>query len=79
MAGYLAHTIIEIANIDKQEESVDKIINNLRRHHFNDLAVLIRKPPKNEPAHITDPIEDFAQNHIQNFYNNAGEFSVLNV
>ena len=73
MAGYLAHTIIEIANIDKQEESVDKIVNNLRQHHFNDLAVLIRKTPKTKHIPKIDYIEDFAQNYIQNSCNNTGE------
>jgi hypothetical protein len=79
MAGYLAHTIIEIANIDKQEESVDKIVNILRQCHFNDLADLIRESPKPKHMPKIDYIKDSAQNHIQNSCNNAGEFSVLNV
>jgi hypothetical protein len=79
MAGYLAHTIIEAANIDKQAQSVDKVVNNLRQHHFDDLAELIRKSPKNKPSHVIDHIEDFAQNRIQKIYNNAGEFSVLSM
>jgi len=79
MAGYLAHTIIEIANIDKQEESVDKIVNILRQCHFNDLVDLIRVSPKLKSMPKIDYIKDSAQNHVQNFHNNTGEFSVLNV
>jgi hypothetical protein len=79
MAGYLAQAIIEIANIDKQEESVDKIVNILRQCHFNDLVNLIRESPKPKSMPKIDYIKDSAQNHVQNFYNNTGEFSVLTV
>jgi hypothetical protein len=79
MAGYLAHTIIEIANIDKQEESVDKIVNILRQCHFNDLVNLIRESPKPKPMPKIDYVKGSAQNYVQNFYNNAGEFNVLTV
>jgi hypothetical protein len=79
MAGYLAHAIIEIANIDKQAESVDEVINILRSNHFNDLVEVIRKLPKIKQRQKAEYIEVSSQNHVQNFYNNAGEFSVLNV
>ncbi len=78
MAGYLAHAIIEVANIDKQEESVDKIVNIFRSNHFDDLAEAIRKPPKNKSMPNAGYTEVSSQNHVQIFYNNAGEFNVLN-
>lgn len=77
MAGYLAHTIIEIANIDKQAQSVDAAINILRKYHFDDLIGTIRKSPQKEHRYEFDCIEVSPQNSIQNFYNNAGEFNIL--
>jgi hypothetical protein len=79
MAGYLAQAIIEIANIDKQAESVDEIVNILRADHFDDLVEVVRKPPKNKSRLKVEYIEVSSQNQVQNFYNNAGGFSVLNV
>jgi hypothetical protein len=79
MAGYLAHTIVEVANIDKQAQSVDEAINIFRAEHFDDLVNTIKKPQKSSHSHLTDCIEVSPQNHVQNFYNNTGEFSVLNI
>jgi len=78
MATFLAHTILEIAKNDKQEESVDKIVNILRQHHFDDLAALIRKPAILKPKQTTDSDASLFQNHIQNFYKNVGESNVFN-
>lgn len=79
MAGYLAHAIIEIANIDKQAQSVDEAVNIFRTNHFDDLVEAIRKPPKTKPQQKAEYTEVSSQNHVQNFYNNTGEFNVLNV
>lgn len=79
LAGYLAQAIIEIANIDKQAESVDEIVNILRTDHFSDLVDIIRKPPKIKLQRKAEYIEDSSQNHVQKNYNNAGEFNVLRV
>lgn len=79
MAGYLAQAIIEIANIDKQAESVDEVVNIFRASYFDDLVEVIKKPPKIKLRPKAEYIEVSSQNHVQNFYNNAGEFSALNV
>jgi hypothetical protein len=77
MAGYLAQAIIEVANIDKQAQSVDEVVNIFRINHFDDLVEVIRKPPKIKSQPRAECIEVSSQNQVQNFYNNAGEFSVL--
>jgi hypothetical protein len=79
MAGYLAQAIIEIANIDKQAQGVDEIVNIFRSNYFDDLVDVIRKSPKIKPPQKAECIEVFSQNYIQNLYNNAGESSVLSV
>jgi len=79
MAGYLAHTIIEIANIDKQAQGVDAAINILRTNHFDDLVDTVRKQQKNKHPHQIDCIEVSPQNYVQNFHNNTGEFNVLSI
>ena len=79
MAGYLAQGIIEIANIDKQAQSVDEIVNIFRSNHFDELVEVITKPPKIKPQTKAECIEVSSQNHVQNFYKNTGEFNVLNM
>ena len=77
MAGYLAHTIIEIAKNDESKQSVDEIVNFIRRQHFNDLASLVVKNKKsNSGIKIDLDIKTF-QNHVQNFSNNIGVFNVF--
>ena len=77
MAGYLSQAIIEIANIDKQAQSVDEAINILRSNHFDDLVKVVRKPPKTKQPSKTECIEVSSQNLVQNFYNNAEEFNAF--
>ncbi|KKQ33023.1 MAG: hypothetical protein US49_C0003G0051 [candidate division TM6 bacterium GW2011_GWF2_37_49] len=79
MAAYLAQAIIEVANIDKPSQSVDEVVNVFRADHFDDLVDVLRKPPKSKQQRKAECTEVSSQNHVQNFYNNAGEFSVLNV
>ena len=77
MAGYLAHTIIEIAKNDESKQSVDEIVNFIRRQHFNDLASFVVKNKKsNSGIKIDLDIKTF-QNHVQNFSNNIGVFNVF--
>ena len=47
LAGFLAYAILEIANIDKQAESVDELVNILRDEYKDDLIMLIENPYKN--------------------------------
>ena len=77
MAGYLGQAIIELAKIDKQEQSTDEIINFLRRNHFDDLAALIRKPVKKQKPLRHDYIDFSSQNCAQKIHNNAGESNVF--
>ena len=77
MAGFLAHAIIEVANIDKQAQNVDEVINFFRRNCFDDLAAVIRKPDQINPPEQLDYTEVCSQNLVQKFYNNTGEFNVF--
>ena len=79
LAGYLAQAIIEVANIDKLAQSVDEVVNIFRADHFDDLVEVLRKPPKSKQQRKAEYTEVSSQNHVQNFYNNVGEFSVLSV
>ena len=45
-AGVLAYAILETANIDKQEKSVDALVNFIRDEHAVDLIMLIENPCK---------------------------------
>ena len=45
-AGFLAYAILETANIDKQEKSVDALVNFIRDEHAVDLIMLIENPCK---------------------------------
>jgi hypothetical protein len=49
MAGFLAYAILNLANNDKQSESVDSMVNELRDFHFDDLIseIVIHKKYKN--------------------------------
>lgn len=59
-AGFLAYAILEIANIDKQEQSVDALVNFVRDEHVADLIRLIEKPHKAsdhaKPQSIAKPV-----------------------
>jgi hypothetical protein len=74
LAGFLAHSIIEIVKNDKRTQSVDEVVNFLRNFHFNDLVNLIAKPEKHKTNQNTDPIAKNFQNYFQNSYNNAVQF-----
>lgn len=61
-AGFLAYAILEIANIDKQEKSVDALVNLIRDEHIVDLIRLIEKPHKAidhaSPQSIAKPVQN---------------------
>ena len=61
-AGFLAYAILEIANIDKQEQSVDALVNLIRDEHIVDLIRLIEKPHKAidhaSPQSIAKPVQN---------------------
>lgn len=79
MAGYLAHTIIEIAKNDNQTQSVDAIVTFLRKNHFDDLANFLTKHEIPKSRCKLDPVEKSFQNHVQNFNSNVGESNTLYV
>ena len=45
-AGFLVYAILETANIDKQEQSVDALVNFIRDEHAAELIMLIENPCK---------------------------------
>ena len=46
MAGFLAYAILEIANNDKQTQSVDELVNLIRDEYSDDLIMLIEDNAK---------------------------------
>lgn len=44
MGGFLAYAILEIANIAKESQSVDELVNEIRDYYSDDLISLIEKP-----------------------------------
>lgn len=77
MATFLAYAIIEMSKNDNQKQSVDEIVNFIRKFHLNDLLNLIRKSKPIKIVFELDPIEDLFQSYVQNFHNNARESNVL--
>jgi hypothetical protein len=71
LAGFLAHTILEVAQKDKEKYSVDVMINYLRESHFDDLMALITKPVKRKQANRIDLDAKPLQKHIQKSSKNA--------
>jgi len=77
MACFLAHSIIEIAQKDKQKKSVDEVVNFIRASHSGDLIKLITNRRTYKSKHNVDPVAKRFQNDIQNLFNNAYESNVL--
>ncbi len=75
LAGFLAHTILEITKNDKGSNSVDKKVNILRDSNFNDLMRPNAKhhAPQNR-SNIDQDLKNF-QNHTQGFSKNINQFS----
>ena len=61
-AGFLAYAILEISNIDKQEQSVDALVNFIRDEHAADLIGLIDNPWKTSrrgrPQLVAKPLQN---------------------
>lgn len=79
LAGFLAHTILEMSFDDKQKKCVDELVNFLRCYHFDDLKALLTQPKKHQRKNNHDFIDKRFQNLFQNFSKNTGECSVLYV
>jgi hypothetical protein len=77
LAGFLAHTILEVAQNDKEKYSVDVMVNYLKESHFDDLIDLIAKHEKNKPGDRIDLDVKSLQNHIQNSPNNIDQVETL--
>ena len=75
MAGFLAYAILNVEINDKQKQSVDDLVNELRMFHFDDLIgqMLQSKKTKNDP--YADQVAKKFQNrpHVQ--YRNSDQFS----
>jgi hypothetical protein len=75
MACFLAHSILELAQNDKQKKNVDEMVNFLRKLHFNDLLALIINCESRKTKHSADLVAKKFQKHFQNLHNNAYESS----
>ena len=77
LAGFLAHSILEIAQNDKQKQSVDKIVNIFRKHHSSDLIKLIAGQEKRLVIQYDDSVAKNFQNSFQKIFNNIDQFKAL--
>lgn len=66
MASFLAHTVIELSQNCKQKKNVDKVVNFIRRNHFNDLISITGNSGKISPSKNIHPIAILPQNSLQN-------------
>ena len=66
LAGFLAHSILELAQNDKKKQSVDEIANFIRKFHFDDLIKLISGYEKDKTMCNVDLVEKTFQNQFQN-------------
>jgi len=62
MAGFLAYAILNIESNDKQKESVDALVNELRDFHFDDLVSEIVNTKKSKNRQKADQIAKKFQN-----------------
>lgn len=69
MAGFLAYAILNKIVNDKQIKSVDFLVTTIKKHHFDELADVIRKPKKVQRPFDIDPVNETVQNKIQNLAN----------
>lgn len=77
LAGFLAHSIIEVAKNDKQEQTVDEIVNSIRKFHFDDLVSIIDWSKVAGNCQNIDRGDCNFQNHVQNFCKSAVEMGGL--
>lgn len=77
LAGFFAYAILNVAENDKQKNSVDFSVNTLREFHFNDLISSINEKKKIELAVNIDPVLNKFQNYFQNLQHNHDQISVL--
>jgi SRSO17 transposase len=71
LAGFLAHTILEMSFADKQKKNVDGLVNILRSYYFDDLKALLPRLQRPKVACNIDFIERKFQNLFQNFSENT--------
>lgn len=69
MAGFLAYAILNKVVNDKQIKSVDFLVTTLKKHHFDELADVVRKPKKMSSHIDIDLVDESVQNAIQNLAN----------
>ena len=77
LAGFLAHSILEVAQNDKQKKSVDEMVNFIKKSHFDDLAALIMNHERCSFNRNIDPVAKQFQNQFQNLSNNTYESNVF--
>lgn len=77
LAGFLALSILEVAQNDKQKKNVDEMVNFIKKSHFNDLLELIANHERHESKRNVDPVAKQFQNQFQNLSNNTYESNVF--
>lgn len=79
LAGFLAYAILEVANIDKQTESVDELVNLLRDEYNDELIKLIENPFKNRAVVSKHLSVKPVQNCMHQMQNNNDSITNLHV
>ncbi len=77
LAGFLAHSVLELAQNDKKKQSVDEVVNFIRRFHFDDLIKLILGHEKDKIMCNIDLVEKAFQNQFQTLSKKAYEYYIF--
>ena len=77
LAGFFAYAILNVAEKDKQNNSVDVIVNTLREFYYDDLIDIINERKKDDVVVNAVPITNKLQNSFQNLQYSCDQVSAL--
>ena len=77
LAGFFAYAILNVAENDKQKNSVDATVNTLREFYYDDLIDIIDDDGSGECTVNNVPIANKFQNSFQNLQHTCDQVSVL--
>jgi hypothetical protein len=66
LAGFLTYAVTDLVKNDKKKQSVDEVVNIIRKSHFNDLINVDEKATENEYSKNVDPVKKHLQNAFKN-------------
>jgi hypothetical protein len=77
MAGFFAHTAIELSQNYKQKKNVDQAVNFIRKNHFDDLISIIDNSDKIPKSKNMHSVAILPQNSFQNIIKKIDLFATM--